>query len=71
MVPSASGAQSLGFGALRSVFNIGDVEHALLILKSQTALAGDTSGDVLSRFMENAIRFPWNQTPPSKSRLTP
>jgi putative ABC transport system permease protein len=48
MVTSASGSQPLNSAALSSVSNINDVQHALPILKTQTALAGDTSTDVLS-----------------------
>jgi putative ABC transport system permease protein len=48
MITSASGAQPLNSGDLRSIIDINDVQHALPIVKVQTALAGDTSTDALS-----------------------
>lgn len=48
MVTSASGGQPLNSLAFRAVLNISDVQHALPILSAQTALSGDTGGDVLS-----------------------
>jgi putative ABC transport system permease protein len=48
MVTSASGAQPVDADALRTVANLSDVQQALPIVKVQTALAGDTSTDVLS-----------------------
>jgi putative ABC transport system permease protein len=48
MITSASGAQPLNSGDLRSIIDINDVQHALPVVKVQTALAGDTSTDALS-----------------------